>query len=141
MTATKRSLVTAVVTLPLFGIVVCFLIGVHTAHEAEANLHAVICTTDLLSSYTKNNPCTWPSSWDDLRTLKLSGKGTAFYKWPDDFDKVKTRVRFDFESSFCNLLDHQMEFRPVKPIDSCYPYQQYLNWLENEMRNQNCCKK
>ncbi|MEX1231983.1 MAG: hypothetical protein WEB58_17190 [Planctomycetaceae bacterium] len=67
---------------------------IYVADKSERDLHALICTIDVVEAYV-NEYGRWPDSWDDLENVKGS-KRSSIYEWPRHRTEIERRIDVDF---------------------------------------------
>jgi hypothetical protein len=109
------------VALTLGGVAWVAYVSCSVAIRAEYTLHAVNLATVVVDKYVEREG-TWPASWDELATVSTVNHW-AMYSWPEDREKVQSRVTVDFAADPATLAKQNVEeFDAIKPIGPSYPY-------------------
>lgn len=95
----KRVVLIGTIALAIGIALVCF--SLHTAKEAEFNLHARICATEVVRQFVEDSKGKWPKSWSEL--AKTKGPSAPF-RWPENLEDIKSRVTIKFDVELKELL-------------------------------------
>ena len=73
----------------------------------------MLLTANLIENYLRQHDDQWPSSWDELHSVKFEKRPPSMYVWPRDSTEVVERVHVDFDVTANQLADPSFQVTSV----------------------------